>query len=59
MRKPLLEQKRLKREYSAGLREVIRTEIRDELMALERYESQHGSFPDLVRVHYERDQPWV
>lgn len=45
----------LVQEYSAGLREALRAEIRDELAALERYEAQHGSFPDLVRAHYERD----
>jgi hypothetical protein len=34
---------------------ALRTEIRNELAALERYEAQHGSFPALVRAHYERD----
>ncbi len=41
--------------YSAGRSEALRAEIRDELAALERYEAQHGSFPELVRAHYERD----
>jgi antitoxin CcdA len=45
----------LANEYSAGLREVIRAEIRSELTALEKYEAEHGSFPELVRAHYERD----
>ena len=45
----------LAQEYAAGLREALRAEIRDELAALERYEAQHGSFPELVRAHYERD----
>ena len=45
----------LAREYSVGLREALRAEIRDELAALERYEAEHGSFPELVRAHYERD----
>ena len=45
----------LAHEYSLGLREALRAEIRNELAALERYEAQHGSFPDLVRAHYERD----
>lgn len=45
----------LAQEYSAGLREALRAEIREEMAALERYEAQHGSFPDLVRAHYERD----
>jgi antitoxin CcdA len=45
----------LAREYSVGLRERLRTEIRDELIALEKYEADHGSFPEFVRAHYERD----
>jgi hypothetical protein len=54
MKKPSFEQKALNREDSAGLRDALRIEIRDELGALERYEAQHGSFPDLVLAHYER-----
>jgi post-segregation antitoxin (ccd killing protein) len=45
----------LAHEYSARRSEALRAEIRDELAALERYEAQHGSFPDLVRAHDERD----
>jgi len=45
----------LAHEYSAGRSAALRAEIRDELVALERYEAQHGSFPDLVRAHYDRD----
>jgi post-segregation antitoxin (ccd killing protein) len=45
----------LAHEYSVGLREALRVEIRDELAALERYEAEHGSFPELARAHYERD----
>jgi post-segregation antitoxin (ccd killing protein) len=45
----------LAREYAARRSEALRAEIRDELAALERYEAQHGSFPELVRAHYERD----
>ena len=45
----------LAQEYSVGLREALRAEIRDELAALEKFEAQHGSFPELVRAHYERD----
>jgi post-segregation antitoxin (ccd killing protein) len=45
----------LAHEYSARRREALRVEIRDELMALEKYEAQHGSYPELVRAHYERD----
>ena len=41
--------------YSVGLREALRAEMRDELATLERYEAEHGSFPELVRAHYERD----
>ena len=45
----------LAREYSVWLREALRAEIRDELAALEKYETEHGSFPELVRAHYVRD----
>jgi antitoxin CcdA len=45
----------LAHEYSKHLSEAVRAEIRDELAALERYEELHGSFPELVRAHYERD----
>jgi post-segregation antitoxin (ccd killing protein) len=45
----------LAREYAVGLREALRAEISGELAALEKYEAEHGSFPDLVRAHYERD----
>jgi post-segregation antitoxin (ccd killing protein) len=43
----------LAHEYSARRSEALRAEIRDELAALEKYEAQHGSFPELVRAHYE------
>ncbi len=49
----------LAHEYLVGLREALRAEIRDELAALEKYEAQHGSFPELVRAHYERDDGTV
>ena len=42
-------------EYSVGLREALRAEIREEMASLERYEARHGSFPEMVRAHYERD----
>ena len=45
----------LAHEYSARRSEALQAEIRDELAALERYEAQHGSYPELVRAHYERD----
>ena len=35
--------------------DALRAAVRDELAALERYEAQHGSFPELMRAHYERD----
>lgn len=33
-------------------RETLRAEIREEFAELERYEAEHGSFPDLVRARY-------
>lgn len=45
----------LAHEYSARRSEALRAEIRGELAAVEKYEEQHGSFPELVRAHYERD----
>jgi antitoxin CcdA len=45
----------LAHEYSVRRNEAIRAQIRDELAALERFEAQHGSFPELARAHYERD----
>ena len=45
----------LAQEYSTGLREALRREIQSEMTALEKYEAEHGSFPELVRAHYERD----
>jgi post-segregation antitoxin (ccd killing protein) len=45
----------LAQEYLIRLREALRAEIREERTAWERYEAQHGSFPELVRAHYERE----
>ena len=45
----------LAHEYSARRSEALRAEIRNELAALEKFEAKHGSFPELVRAHYERD----
>ena len=45
----------LAHEYSARRSEALRAEICGELAALEKFEAQHGSFPELVRAHYERD----
>jgi hypothetical protein len=52
MRDSVIEPRPSKREYSAGLREALRAEIREELDALAKFEAQHGSFPELVRAHY-------
>jgi post-segregation antitoxin (ccd killing protein) len=45
----------LAHEYAVGLRDALRVDIRNELAALEKYEAEYGSFPELVRAHYERD----
>jgi post-segregation antitoxin (ccd killing protein) len=45
----------LAREYAARRSEVVLAELRREVAAVEGYEKEHGSFPDLVRAHYERD----
>jgi antitoxin CcdA len=42
-------------EYSARRADLLREEIREELATLERFEAQHGSFPEMARTHYERD----
>jgi hypothetical protein len=52
---PKVSEDALAHEYSARRSEALLAEIRDELAALESYEKQHGSFPELVRAHYERD----
>ena len=49
----------LAHEYSARRSQVLRAEIRGELAAVEKYEEQHGSFAELVRAHYERDDDAV
>ena len=45
----------LAQEYSARRADALRAEIREELVTLENFEAQHGSFPEIVRAHYERD----
>jgi post-segregation antitoxin (ccd killing protein) len=42
-------------EYARRRKESLLKELRQDLAAVERYEEQHGSFPDLVRAHYERE----
>ena len=42
-------------EYSACVRKALRAEIQAELETIEKYEAENGSFPALVRAHYERD----
>ena len=42
-------------EYAAGLQKALRAQIQAELETIEKYEAEHGSFPELVRTHYERD----
>jgi post-segregation antitoxin (ccd killing protein) len=45
----------LAHEYSLRRAKAVREEIREELAALERFEAEHGSFPEIARAHYERD----
>jgi post-segregation antitoxin (ccd killing protein) len=49
----------LAREYAQRRSEVLLAEIRQDLAAVEAYAEQHGSFPDLVREHYARDDDTV
>ncbi|MDP9087785.1 MAG: type II toxin-antitoxin system CcdA family antitoxin [Pseudomonadota bacterium] len=49
----------LAREYAARRREAVLAEVRREVAAVEAYENEHGSFPELVRAHYERDDGTV
>ena len=42
-------------EYAKRLKEALLKELRRDLAAVEKYEEQHGSFPELVRAHYERE----
>ena len=42
-------------EYSKRRKEALLKELQQDLAAVERYEEQHGSFPELVRAHYERE----
>ena len=42
-------------EYAKRRKEAVLAELRQDLAAVERYEEEHGSFPELVRAHYERE----
>lgn len=42
-------------EYAARRKQALLAELRQDLAAVESYEEQHGSFPELVRAHYERE----
>ena len=42
-------------EYSERRREALQAEVQKDLAAADTYAEQHGSFADLVREHYERD----
>jgi post-segregation antitoxin (ccd killing protein) len=41
--------------YSELCREALVAELRQDLAAVESYAEEHGSFADLVRKHYARD----
>ncbi|HME40873.1 MAG TPA: type II toxin-antitoxin system CcdA family antitoxin [Steroidobacteraceae bacterium] len=49
----------LAREYAQRSSEALIAELRQDLAALERYAEEHGSFADLVREHYQRDDDAV
>jgi post-segregation antitoxin (ccd killing protein) len=44
-------------EYAARRAESVLRELQQDMTAVERYEQAHGSFPELVRAHYEGDEP--
>lgn len=43
-------------EYAERRREALRADVQQDLAAAEAYAEQHGSFADLVREHYARDE---
>jgi post-segregation antitoxin (ccd killing protein) len=45
----------LAQEYARRRSEALIAELRQDLAAAESYADQHGTFADLVREHYERD----
>lgn len=48
-------EKALAQEYAQRRSETLIAELRQDLAAVERYAELHGSFADLVREHYERE----
>ena len=48
-------EKALAQEYAARRSESLLAELREGLAAVESYAEQHGSFAELVREHYERE----
>jgi antitoxin CcdA len=45
----------LAQEYAARRGEALLAELRQDLAAVATYEEQHGSFAEMVRAHYERE----
>ncbi len=45
--------------YADKCAEALAAEIRQDLEAANRYVEQHGSFPEMVRAHYEGDDEAV
>ena len=45
----------LAQEVARRYAERLREEARKDLRALDAYEAKHGSFPEMVRQHYESD----
>jgi antitoxin CcdA len=45
----------LAHEYARRCSEALKAEFRQDLAAIDRYAEEHGSFADLVREHYERE----
>jgi post-segregation antitoxin (ccd killing protein) len=48
-------EKALAQEYAERRSEALMAELQQDLAAAESYADQHGTFADLVRDHYERD----
>ena len=49
----------LAQEYAQRRSETLTAELRQDLAAVESYAERHGSFVDLVREHYARDDDAV